>query len=86
MALGIKKQLQDQACSLLFDAAEGVGEQMKAASRHVSVLFQNGVENVPDEDFEAAKALVETKLGEALSTLTEILQAGLDVKAGKLPD
>lgn len=86
MALNLKKHLQDQACVMLFDAAEGVGEQMKAAARHVSELFQNGVENIPVEDIEAAKAIVETKLGEALSTLTEILQAGLDVKAGKLPD
>jgi hypothetical protein len=86
MALGIKKQLQEQACVMLFDAAKGVEGQTKAATDYVSALFQNGVENVPAKDFEAAKALVETALGEALSTLTEILQAGLDLKAGKLPD
>ena len=71
---------------MLFDAAKGVEQQTTAATQCVSSLFQNGVENIEAGDFEAARALVETKLSEALSTLSEILQAGEDLKAGKLPD
>jgi hypothetical protein len=81
----LKKQLQQQAEKLLFDASKGVGADLTALGEAVSALFQNGIDNVPAEDFEAAKAKIEASLGEALDTFSAIIKAGADLKAGKLP-
>ena len=81
----LKKQLQLQAEKMLFDASKGVGAELEALGALVSMLFQNGIDNVPAEDFETAKAKIESSLGEALDTFSAIIKAGADLKAGKLP-
>ena len=85
MPLDLKKQLEAQASQLLFDASKGTGAKISAVGESIAGLFQNGIENVSAEDFVEAKALVEASLAEALDTFGEILQAGIDLKAGKLP-
>jgi len=85
MALDLKKQLEAQAAQLLFDASKGTAAKVAAVGESIASMFQNGIENVPAADFAEAKALVEASLAEALDTFGEILQAGIDLKAGKLP-
>ena len=81
----LKKQMLKQMQEQLFNLAKSVGPDLTACSDHVAALLQNDLTGITDDDITKTQSRVETSLGEALNTLTEVLTLTASLKHGNLP-
>lgn len=90
----LKAKLLEQARRELFDAAKETAAITAKLGDRVATLFQNPSTPPGDQvagmannvgDFAEAQAELETQLGAALETYTEIIRLGADLARGKLP-